>query len=492
MPIEDFRSERIKKLEALKKAGVDPYPGTSRRTHTIADAIAKFDALSEEKHAIVIAGRVMARREHGGLMFLDLNDGTGLPGQETMQVLAKRDKLGDEQFDRLLSAIDIGDFTEVVGTLFLTNRKERTLEAASWSILAKSLLPLPEKWHGLQDADERFRKRYLDLVFNPEVRKKFELRTKIIRELRDFLNTRGFLEVQTPTLQPLYGGASARPFKTHMHTLDVNLFLRVAPELYLKRLLVGGFTDVYEFTTNFRNEGMDRDHNPEFSALEFYAAYRDLEWAMLFTEEMFNDVLERVLGSTIVSYSEQKIHFKRPFVRATFNELLKQYSGLDYDADDEDAFRDKSAELGLTIEKSVAKPGLADEIFKKVIRQNLIQPTFVTQWPADLIPLAKRLPDNKDYVGAFQLFSGGLELIKAFSELNDPIDQRVRLEAQEKRRGKGDEEAQRLDEDFIEALEYGMPPAAGWGLGIDRFVALLTDSHSIREVILFPFMKPKE
>ncbi len=487
MPLEDFRKERIKKLEMLRKAGIDPYPAVSQRTHAIADALASFDALADGKHSLVLAGRVMAKREHGGLVFLDLNDGTGV-----FQVLIKRDTLGDERFQLLADTLDIGDFIEVAGPLFVTKRQERTLEASSWSMLAKSLLPPPEKWHGLQDADERFRKRYLDLTFNPEVKKKFELRTRIIQELRNFLNGQGFVEVQTPTLQPLYGGASARPFKTHMHALDMDLYLRIAPELYLKRLLVGGFTSVYEFTTNFRNEGMDRDHNPEFSALEFYAAYRDLQWAMLFTEDMFECVLKCVANGTTITYGGQDIHFKRPFIRATFNELLKQYTGLDYDTDDEKAFRGKAEELGLVIEKSVVKPGLADEIFKKAIRPNLVQPTFVTSWPADLLPLAKRLPDNPNYVDAFQFFAAGAELIKAFTELNDPLDQRERMASQESRRAKGDEEAQRLDEDFIEALEYGMPPAAGWGLGIDRFVSILTDSHAIREVILFPFMRPKE
>ncbi len=486
MALDDFRNERLKKLEALRAAGINPYPATSERTHAIGDVLAAFDELAAG-HVLVLAGRVMARREHGGLVFLDLDDGTG-----TIQVLVKRDTLGDAQFQLLLDTLDIGDFIEATGTLFVTKREERTLEATSWRMLTKSLLPLPEKWHGLQDADERFRKRYLDLIFNPDVRATFEMRTRIIQELRNFLNEHRFLEVQTPTLQPLYGGASARPFKTHLHALDMDVFLRIAPELYLKRLLVGGFTNVYEFTTNFRNEGMDRDHNPEFSALEFYAAYRDLEWLMLFTEEMFGHVLQHALGTTTISYNDQEVHFQRPFVRGTFNELLQQYVGINYDTDDEAAFRAKAAELGLVIEKSVAKPGLADEIFKKAVRPNLVQPTFVTAYPADLLPLAKRLPDTPQYVGAFQFFAGGFELIKAFAELNDPVDQRSRMAAQESQRAKGDEEAQRMDEDFIEALEYGMPPAAGWGLGLDRFIMLLTGMHSIREVVLFPFMRLKE
>ncbi|MCI0418850.1 MAG: lysine--tRNA ligase [Acidobacteria bacterium] len=486
MPLEDIKEARLEKLAKLKKAGIDPYPAKSWRTHTVKDALDGFEAFSADKARLVLAGRIRARREHGGSMFCDLDDGSA-----QMQIYFKKDILGEREYQLLSETLDIGDFMEVYGFLFLTKKNERTLEVEKYRLLTKTLLPLPEKWHGLQDVEERFRKRYLDMLFNPDVRAKFVTRAKVIQGLRDFMNANGFLEVATPALQLLYGGASARPFKTHMHALDMDLFLRIAPELYLKRLLVGGFEKVFEFTTNFRNEGIDRDHNPEFSAMEFYAAYKDLDWLMQFTEEMFGQVLKSALGGTTVSYQGKEIHFIRPYFRSTFNELLKKYARMDYDYADEDEFRAKAQELGIKIEKNVSKPGLADEIFKKAIRPELIEPTFVTDWPADLLPLAKRT-DNPDYVQAFQFFAGGLELIKAFGELNDPQDQRARFEAQESVRAKGDEEAQRLDEDYLEALEYGMPPAAGWGLGIDRLVALLTDSHSIREVILFPLMKPKE
>jgi len=486
MPLDDIIAARHEKLEKLKRAGVNPYPAKSWRTHSVQDVLQSFEKYSEDKTRIVLAGRVRAIREHGGVVFLDLDDGTG-----QAQVLVKKDNLGKADFELFSETIDIGDFVEVSGFLFVTNKGEQSLEAEKYRLLTKTLLPLPEKWHGLQDVEDRFRKRYLDLVFNPDIRKKFETRTKIIQSIRDFFNGRGFLEVVTPTLQPLYGGASARPFKTHLHYLDLDLFLRIAPELYLKRLLVGGFNNVFEFTTNFRNEGIDRDHNPEFSAVEFYAAYKDLDWAMDFTEELFEQVVTNLTGGKKITYQDQKIDFNRPFARITFNELLKKHAGVDYDYADEGTLRDKAQELGLKIEKVVSKSGLADEIFKKAIRSKLVQPTFVTEWPADLLPLAKRL-ENSDYVGAFQFFAGGFEMIKAFSELNDPIDQRARFTAQEENRGKGDEEAQRLDEDYIEALEYGMPPAAGWGLGIDRLVMLLTDSHSLRETILFPLMKPRD
>ncbi len=486
MALEDFRKERIKKLEHLKKAGMDPYPAKTWRTHEVAQALEQFDVLMDEKRHVVLAGRVLARREHGGSTFADIDDGTG-----KIQVFFKKDVLGEREYQFLLEMLDIGDFIEISGKFFKTKREERSLEAEKYRFLAKSLRPLPEKWHGLQDADERFRKRYLDLLFNGDVKKKFQTKTRIVRELRNFLDDHGFMEVMTPVLQPLYGGASARPFKTHMHALDIDLYLRIAPELYLKRLLVGGFDKVYEFTTNFRNEGMDRDHNPEFSALEFYAAYRDLEWLMGFTENLFHHVVTTVFDSPEVSFQGKKVSFETPFARAAFNDLLKEHAGLDYDYSDEEDFAAKAEHLGIAVEKGATKAALADETFKKTIRPKLIAPTFVTAWPAELLPLAKRL-ENPDYVHAFQFFAGGLELIKAFGELNDPIDQRERFAAQESKRAKGDEEAQRLDEDFIEAMEYGMPPAAGWGLGLDRFIMLLTDSPSLRETILFPTMRPKE
>ncbi len=486
MPFDDIRQGRIEKLNKLRTENVDPYPAKSWRTHSVMQALEEFDALVESRKPLVLAGRVMARREHGGSTFADLFGGTG-----TIQVFFKRDKLGEREYQQMLDTLDIGDFIEVSGVLFLTKKNEKTLEAEKYRMLAKTLRPLPEKWHGLHDVEERFRKRYLDLLFNPEVKRKFEVRAKVLQALREFMNANGFIEVTTPTLQPLYGGASARPFKTHLNALDIDMYLRIAPELYLKRLLVGGFESVYEFTTNFRNEGIDRDHNPEFSAMEFYTAYRDIGWATEFTEKMFTTVLKHAIGADTVVYEKNEIAFRPPYARLAFADALRDHTGIDYDIADADTLLAKAKELGLVIEKNVEKASLADEIFKKTIRPKLIQPTFVTDYPVELLPLAKRT-ENPDYVGAFQFYAGGLELIKAFSELNDPLDQRARMEVQESRRAKGDQEAQRLDEDYIEALEYGMPPAAGWGIGLDRFVALLTDSHSIRDIILFPLMKPRE
>src|SRR3989338_2477867 len=493
MALDDIRQVKLEKLKQLRKAGIDPYPTTTKRSMSVADALEQFDALIESKKEITLAGRLMAQRGHGGLIFFDfVDDGVKIQG------CAKEDTLGADGFKFFNELVDIGDIIEVTGTLFKTKKDERTIEATKITILTKAILPLPEKWHGLIDVEERFRKRYLDLLMNEEVRGKFIKRAEIIQAIRHYLMKHEFLEVTTPTLQPLYGGASARPFKTYLNALDQEMFLRIAPELYLKRLLVGGLDRVFEFTTNFRNEGMDRDHNPEFSVLEFYAAYQNLEWLMNFSEELFANLLENVFGNLTIKYQEREISFQRPFKRARFTDLLREHIGLDFDADDEKTFRAKVEELKINlpagrqeIEKDITKTGLADELFKKVIRPKLVKPIFVHDYPEEMLPLAKKL-DNPAYVGAFQFYAGGLELIKAFSELNDPLDQRERFNKQENKRAKGDEEAQRMDDDFIEALEYGMPPAAGWGLGIDRLVALLTDSPSIREVILFPLMRPKK
>lgn len=485
MALDEIRQTKIDKTKLLRKAGVDPYPAKSWRTHSIAQVLDNFNQWVEGKERLALAGRIISKREHGASLFLDLEEATG-----RIQVYLKKDVVGEYDFDLFMKTVDVGDFLETAGFLFKTKKGEPTLEAEKYRILGKALLPLPEKWHGLQDVEERFRKRYLDLLFNPEVKEKFEKKATLIKSLRGFLDQHGFMEVTTPILQPLYGGASARPFKTHLHTLDLDLYLRIAPELYLKRLLVGGFEKIYEFSTNFRNEGMDREHNPEFFSLEFYAAYQDLDWIIKFTEELMETVVKKVLDKTNFEYQGQKVDFARPYKVEKFNDLLKRHTGLDYDYADEDTLVAKAKELGLTIEKYINRGVLADEIFKKYIRPKLINPTFVTAWPAAILPLAKKIGET-DYVETFQFFAGGLELIKAFSELNDPLEQRERFKAQEKNRAKGDEEAQPLDEDFLEALEYGMPPAAGLGLGIDRLAALLTNSHSVREVILFPLMKPR-
>ncbi len=487
MGLEEIREARIEKLKKLRKAGVNPYPAKSSRTHTIGEAVDDFDKLAKEGQKLILVGRVMAKREHGGSTFLDIEDGTG-----KTQLLFKKDSLGEKDYQFFLDTIDIGDFIEAHGILFKTKQSEKTLEVEKWGILAKSLLPLPEKWHGLQDVEEKYRKRYLDLLFNPELKAKFIERTKIIEHIRQFLIANGFMEVETPVLQTIPGGANAKPFKTHLNTLDMELYLRIAPELYLKRLLVAGFEKVFEIARNFRNEGMDREHNPEFTMLEFYAAYWDYGKLMDFLEEMLEHIVKGNFGKTKIKFQGKEIDFKGPYKRIAFNDLFKKYSGLDYDESGENDLKKKAEELGITIEKSMTKGNVGDEIYKKVARPNILAPTFVVNHPLEISPLAKKLDGDPEHVARFQLIAGGMEVLNGFSELNDPVDQLERFEKQESVAKKlGNEEAHRMDEDFVEALEYGMPPAAGVGIGIDRLVALLTDSHSIREVILFPLMKPR-
>jgi len=397
--------------------------------------------------------------------------------------------VGDFDFDLFLKTVDTGDILEASGFLMKTKKEERTLEVEKYRLLSKALLPLPEKWRGLQDVEERYRKRYLDFIFNPEVKKKIETRTAIVREIRQILDENNFLEVETPVLQTLAGGANAEPFETHLDTLNLDLYLRIAPELYLKRLLVGGFERVYEFAKNFRNEGMDRDHNPEFTMLEFYVAYWDYEKMMTFLEKMMEQVATKISSPHLETPFLSD--FKRPYPRVTFNDLFKKYTGIDYDEADEETLVKKAKELEIKIEKTMTKGNVADEIYKKVARPKIVEPTFLIDHPLELSPLAKKIEKDPEHVSRFQLIAGGTEVMNGFSELNDPLDQRERFEEQEKIAKKGNKEAHRFDEDFVEALEYGMPPAAGVGIGIDRLAALLTDSHSVREIIAFPLMKPK-
>ncbi|MDO8600400.1 MAG: lysine--tRNA ligase [bacterium] len=498
MALDDIRNERIKKLETLEKSGIDAYPAKIAAHRSIGEIVKKFLALARGKKKVVIVGRIMAKREHGGSTFCDLKDASG-----KIQLFFKEDVLGDAY--RLFSdTADIGDFLEVEGKAFKTKRGEDTIEVASWRMLAKSLLPLPEKWHGLQDVEERFRKRYLDLLMNDEVRERFIFRSKITTALRGIIEKEGFQEFETPILQPLAGGALARPFKTHHNALDTELFLRIAPELYLKRLLVGGFEKAYELGRIFRNEGIDATHNPEFSELELYAAYWDEDDMMKFVERMMLGLLKAVFKKSEVSYQGQTIKMKAPFVRVTFRNLLKKYALVaDYDHETRDSLALTARRLGLDVGAHEGKGKIADEIYKKICRSKIIEPTFVVEHPLDISPLAKAKDGAKDTARRFQLILGGMELMNGFAELNDPQDQRARFEEQMKMRppseagrasptvvGGGDEEAHPFDENFVEALEYGMPPAAGLGIGIDRLVMLLTDTKNVREVILFPTLRP--
>ncbi|HOF44951.1 MAG TPA: lysine--tRNA ligase [Candidatus Pacearchaeota archaeon] len=482
--IDEIRENRKNKAKRLKDSGINPYPIEVKRTCEISKALKNFDSLSKKEKEIILVGRMKTMRTHGGLTFIDFEDGTG-----KIQGLIAKNKVGEEFYKTFLEMFDIGDFIQARGTLFETKRGEKTMQIVDCKIIAKSLRPLPEKWHGLKDVEERFRKRYLDLIFSPEVKNNFVIRSNFIKELRNFLNDEGFLEVETPILQLLYGGARAKPFKTHVNAMDLDVYLRISPELYLKRLLVGGFEKVYEIGKCFRNEGIDKFHNPDFTMIEFYWAYADYKQLMKMTERMFQKVITNVMGSTEIEYNEQKISFAGEWERIEFFALLEKYTGIKYEEINEEALLKKGKELGVDIPEGADKPNIADEIYKKYCRPKLIQPTFVIHHPKGFQPLAKSF--DKDKLASFALVVSGVEVVNAFSELNDPIEQEERLKNQEKLFSGGFEEAQRSDDDFIEALEYGMPPAAGFGMGIDRIVSIITNSNSLREVILFPLMKDR-
>lgn len=482
----EITKHRLKKLKAIERAGFSPFPLKTKRTHKIAEALKQFSVLSRKRKEVILVGRVKLLRVHGGATFLNIEDGSG-----QIQIFLKKDRLGEKGYQFFLDNFDIGDFIEVRGTLFKTKKGEKTVQAASFKMLTKSLRSLPEKWHGLKDIEERFRKRYLDLIFNPEVKRKFEIRSKIIKELRAFLDEEEFLEVETPILQPIYGGAKARSFKTYLNALKMNLYLRIAPELYLKRLLVGGFEKVYEIGRVFRNEGIDRFHNPDFTIFEFYWAYANYKELMKLMEKMFTYLLKKTFGKLEVTYQGKKINFKTPWPRIEFNTLLRKYTKIDFEEINRDEFLKQAQQLGVEPEKGASKAEIADELYKKYCRPKLWQPIFVIHHPLGFQPLAKALEKDPKLLSTFQLVAGGTELCNAFSELNDSMEQERRFKEQEKMFKAGFKEAQRMDKDYIEALEYGLPPAAGCGIGIDRLVILLTDSHSLREVILFPTMKPK-
>ena len=486
MVLEDYLKNQLQKRKKRLSLGETPYPLGAKRTHTIAEADKNFEVLLRTTKEVILAGRIKSIRRHGGGTFCHLQDGTGF-----FQFLMRRDGVGAKAYQEISHMFDEGDVVEARGTLFLTKRKERTLQLRKIRLLAKALRPFPEKWHGLQDVEERYRKRYLDLFMNSEIREKFLLRSKIFIETRAFFEKAGFQEVETPVLQQLPGGASARPFKTHLNALDLNLYLRVSPELYLKRLLVGGMEKVFEIGRCFRNEGIDHAHNPDFTMLEAYWAYADYKELMKFSEKFITSVVRATGKGLVREYGGKKINFKTPWPRVEFTAFLKKYAGVDYEDLNRDALAKKAKKLGLSIGPHATKAQIADEMYKKVCLPNVEDPIFIIHHPAELTPLAKTLEDRPQYAARFQALVAGWELVNAFSELNDPVLQKERFVEQEKQRKQGDEEAQRLDMDFIEALEYGMPPAAGFGMGMDRFAALLADSHSLREIILFPTMKPK-
>src|SRR3989344_4273465 len=486
MSLEEIRNIRLEKLSRLKEVFGSVYPANVNRTHDIGEVLFHFTKLKKQKKKLSIAGRIRSIRTHGGSVFFDLED-----SEVRLQCYIKKNTLGERLHELFTDSIDIGDFVGVSGLLFTTKKKEKTLLVTDWWPLAKSVRPLPEKWHVIQNVEERFRKRALDLLMNKESRERFLERTKIIKSLRDSLDGNGFYEVETPILQPLYGGALARPFTTHHHALDMDLYLRVAPELYLKRLMVGNLRRVYEIGKCFRNEGIDVLHSPEFTMLEGYMAFENYESLKVLMEKMIMAAVKEVKKKNSIAFDGKTITFKKPFRTMTFSESIKRYALLpNIEHMNTEELLLVSKQFGVEMNRVYSRGKILDEIFKKVVRKHLIEPTFITNHPIDISPFAKMSGQFPETALRFQLIAGGIELINAYAEINDPIEQRSRLIKQEQMFKEGDEEVSRMDEDYIETLEYGMPPTAGFGLGVDRLVQLLTDTHNIRDVILFPTLKP--
>ena len=489
--------QRRANLEELKKLGVDPYPRRFEIDATVDAVVAQHghrtaEELEAAQPRARTAGRILSIRSFGKANFLVISD-----GRARVQVYVRQDSLPERDF-RIFKLLDFGDWIGVEGRLFRTKTNELTIWASKLEFLSKCLLPLPEKWHGLQDVEIRYRQRYLDLIVNPDSRRVFEVRSRVITAFREFLIVRGFLEVETPMMQPLAGGALARPFVTHHNTLDMRLFMRIAPELYLKRLTVGGIEKVFEINRNFRNEGISTQHNPEFTMLEFYWAYADYNDLMALTEEMLLFVAQKAGAGDEVTFNGHSISFTPPFRRLSLREGARAAAskrlGVDVPADalrSRDAAAALAEQLNVPIAPGMGAGKITAELFEVLCEEELMQPTFVYDFPTEVSPLSKQKPDDPDTVERFELYAGGFEVANAFSELNDPVEQRRRFEDQLTSRAGGDEEAHAMDEDYIRALEFGMPPAGGEGVGIDRLVMLLTGSPSIRDVILFPLMRPK-
>lgn len=480
--IDDLKKVRMEKLGKLRAGGANPYPGTITRRETI------LKARKLTGKEVAVAGRVMGLRGHGKIFFLDLVEGTG-----QLQVVLKSDVCDAQSFE-LTKFMDLGDFLAVQGEVGKTKAGEVSVFAKKFQIISKAVRPLPSEWSGLKDIEERYRQRYVDLIVNPPVRDIFLTRSKVITFLRSFLDSDGFIEVDTPVLQPIYGGAQAKPFVTHHNALDVDLFLRISDELYLKRLIVGGFDRVYEIGRDFRNEGIDRAHNPEFTMLEFYMAYANYDELMKYTETMIASLIKELKGSYKFSYQGEELNFTPPWPRKTYRDIVLQYSGVDINkADDEKKLlaEIKTKKIKLDLKGVVGYGALLDSLYKATARPHLTGPMFLTDRPTAFVALAKRLPDDPTKTASFQLLVAGKEIINAYNELNDPEDQAARWHESEKLGKKGQSEHEAFDFDYIRALEYGMPPTAGWGMGIDRLVSILTDQPNIKDVILFPTLKPE-
>jgi lysyl-tRNA synthetase, class II len=484
------RDIRLAKLAELRKRGIDPYPKTSKRTATCGQAVHAFDAWSTSEQVITLAGRIMTTRVHGAMIFADLQDESG-----KMQIALKEDHIGTETFGNFRDLVDPADIVEVTGVLFTTKRGEKTLQVSGWRMLTKALLPLPEKWHGLQDVERRYRERELDLLSNPDVRHRFLVRSKMISALRHFLDEKGYLEVETPMLQAIPGGASARPFVTHHNALDIDLYLRIAPELYLKRLLVGGFEKIYEIGRCFRNEGIDYAHNPEFTMLELYWAYGTKDEFVTLLESMIVHMMSASVSDLQVASEEGAIDFTPPWPRTTFREAIMKVCGIDIDTHPTKellAAAIQEKRLSVDLSECVGMGECYDQLFKKTARPRFEQPTWVFDYPIELKPLTNSHPVDPSKSACAQLVIRGAEVVNAYyHELHDPVEQRERLMDQQKLRDEGSEEAQWLDEGFLRALEHGMPPTCGMGMGIDRLAALVTNAPNLKEIILFPTLRPE-
>jgi len=488
--INELIEQRIKKLAELRQSGIEPFGSSFYAEDHASELLNKFgsvakEALEANPVSCSLAGRIISMRDFGKAAFAHIQDTTG-----KIQAYFKKDMLGEKQI--IVKKLDIGDIIGLKGKLFRTKTDELTVEVNDLVFLTKSLRSLPEKWHGLKDIETRYRQRYVDLIVNPEVRQTFVKKSIIIKAIRDFLESKGFIEVETPMMHPIPGGATARPFKTHHNALGIDLYLRIAPELYLKRLLVGGYERVYELNRNFRNEGISTKHNPEFSMLEFYIAYRDYHFLMSFTEELITHVSKKTLGTLKIPYGDTIIDLTPPWPRISMLEALMQKGVPQEIFNGSEKARAWAKANKIEIEEGASSGKILDEIFKERVEPELIQPTFIIDHPVELSPLAKKKSDNPALAERFELFITSREIANAFSELIDPIEQRQRLLTQVEAKAQGDEEAHWMDEDFVRALEYGMPPAAGEGVGIDRLVMLLTNSQSIRDVILFPQLKPEQ
>jgi len=495
---DELIAQRRANLDGLRQLGLDVYPRRFDRTHTITELCDAYgqrshDELEADHITTTTSGRILAIRAFGKANFLALSD-----GRAKIQVYLRQDSVPELDF-RIYKLLDFGDWVGVEGRLFRTKTNEFTIWASRLHFLAKCLLPLPEKWHGLTDVEIRYRQRYLDLIVNPESRRVFEIRSQVNAAIRAFMIARGYLEVETPMMQPIAGGALARPFTTHHNTLDTDLFLRIAPELYLKRLTVGGLEKVFEINRNFRNEGISTQHNPEFTMLEFYEAYADYHMLMRMTEEMIATVARQTIGTEQITFGDHEISLTPPFTRLSLRDGAREAASRRLHREVTDAeLRDREAaatiarDLGLEVEPGHGAGKITTEIFERLCEDRLVQPTFVYDFPTEVSPLSKQKPDDLDTVERFELYIGGFEVANAFSELNDPVEQRRRFEAQLSHRAHGDLEAHAMDEDYIRALEYGLPPTGGEGVGIDRLVMLLTNSPSIRDVILFPLMRKRD